>query len=75
MTNSTATLEATSLLGDCTTGLSPRVVCRCLQITDVEIREAVATCGVQDLKDLGRCTGAGQGCTACHRLLRRYLED
>jgi len=53
---------------------SDRVVCRCLQVTEVELVEALTTREVQDLKDVRRHTGAGSGCMACHRLIRRYLE-
>jgi|GEM_PF-2003738 len=51
------------------------IVCRCLQVSESEIREAIETCAVETVQDLGRCTGAGQGCTACHRLLRRYIAQ
>ncbi len=50
-----------------------KVVCRCLKVTESEICEAVTTCDIQTLQDLGNCTGAGQGCTACHIRLRKYL--
>jgi bacterioferritin-associated ferredoxin len=51
-----------------------KIVCRCLDVSEAEIQEAVVTCNVQTVKELGVCTGAGQGCTACHAALRRYLE-
>jgi bacterioferritin-associated ferredoxin len=37
--------------------------------------DALGTGGVRTLGDLKRETGAGDGCMACHRLLRRYLEE
>jgi bacterioferritin-associated ferredoxin len=52
-----------------------RVVCRCLQITEDVIVEAFATGEIRTLKDLRQCTGAGDGCTACHAALRQYLEQ
>jgi len=51
-----------------------RIVCRCLQVSESEIVSAVETCGVRTVKELGRCTGAGQGCTACHFALRKFVE-
>ncbi len=51
-----------------------RVVCRCLQVTDAALVEALATHDLRTLKDVRRHTGAGDGCTACHRELAAYLE-
>ncbi|HZT80322.1 MAG TPA: (2Fe-2S)-binding protein [Gemmataceae bacterium] len=55
-------------------GCPERVVCRCLQVTEAVLVEALADGEVRTLKDIRRCTGAGDGCTACHALLRQYLE-
>lgn len=52
-----------------------RVVCRCLGVTEDVILSALTTGLVQSVRDLGRCTGAGTGCTACHAQLRRYLAE
>ncbi len=51
-----------------------RLVCRCLGVTEAVLVEALVTLEIRTLQDLRRETGAGDGCTACHRLLRRYLE-
>jgi bacterioferritin-associated ferredoxin len=58
-----------------TCGGSPgRVVCRCLGVTEAQLLEALATGEVHGLRDVRRLTGAGEGCTCCHQLLRSYLE-
>jgi bacterioferritin-associated ferredoxin len=51
-----------------------RLVCRCLGVTEAVLIEALVTLEIRTLQDLCRETGAGDGCTACHQLLRRYLE-
>jgi bacterioferritin-associated ferredoxin len=51
-----------------------RVVCRCLKVTEAALVEALATHDLRTLKDVGRHTGAGDGCTACHRELAAYLQ-
>ena len=51
-----------------------RLVCRCLRVTEDVLVEALTTCEIRSVQDIQRHTGAGDGCTACHRLLRRYLE-
>jgi NAD(P)H-nitrite reductase large subunit len=55
-------------------GRAERVVCRCLQVTESALVEALTTLQLRTLKDVRRHTGAGDGCTACHKRLCRYLE-
>ncbi len=55
--------------------LQAEVVCRCLDVTDVEILASIETLGAESVKEVGRCTGAGQGCTVCHRTIRALLEN
>jgi len=55
-------------------GCPGRLLCRCLRVTEAVVVEALTTLGVRTLKGLRQETGAGDGCTACHRLLQRYLE-
>lgn len=51
------------------------VVCRCLKVTSSDIHEAVLLHDPKTIRDLGRCTGAGSGCTACHARLAILLEQ
>jgi bacterioferritin-associated ferredoxin len=52
----------------------PSYLCDCLQVTEAEVwREAVRN-RPGNLKELIRCSGAGQGCTGCHAALRGVLE-
>jgi bacterioferritin-associated ferredoxin len=47
--------------------------CRCLQVTFAQLDSAV-DCGQADsVHALIRATGAGTGCTACHRRIRHWL--
>ena len=50
------------------------VVCRCLKVTETALVEALTTMDLKTLKEIRRRTGAGDGCNACHRVLKRYLE-
>lgn len=52
-----------------------RIVCRCLQVTESVVIEALTTLEIRTVKDLRRHTGAGDGCTACHTRLRHYLTE
>jgi bacterioferritin-associated ferredoxin len=52
-----------------------RVVCRCLQVTEAALLQVLTTEQISTLKDLRRRTGAGEGCTCCHDLLRHYLQQ
>jgi bacterioferritin-associated ferredoxin len=50
-----------------------RIVCRCLQVTETELSDALATDEVRTLHDVRRLTGAGTGCMSCHRMIKEYL--
>ena len=52
-----------------------RVVCHCLGVTESQVQDALDFGGSQNLKDVRDCTGAGSGCTACHRRIIGMLSD
>ena len=58
---------------DCST-CPGRMICHCLQVTEEAIVQAIDTLGLTTVKEIRTCTGAGDGCTACHRRLVKYLE-
>ncbi len=51
-----------------------KIVCECLQVTEEEILLAVRTREIKTVKDIIKYTQAGDGCTACHPLLKEYLK-
>jgi len=51
-----------------------RVICRCLNVTEASILEAIASCPIRTLKDLCRFTQAGEGCMSCRRELAHYVD-
>lgn len=50
------------------------VVCRCLNVTQSEVQTAISAFNLETVRDLGRCTGAGKGCMACHGRLRALVK-
>jgi NifU-like protein len=58
---------------DCT-DCPGRVVCRCLNLTEAALSEALVTLGLRTLKEVRVHTGAGDGCTCCHATLREMIE-
>jgi bacterioferritin-associated ferredoxin len=54
---------------------SDPIICHCLQICESTVREAAAACPFRSLAEVGRETGAGTGCTACHRRLRGLINS
>jgi bacterioferritin-associated ferredoxin len=50
------------------------MVCLCLQVTEEMLLEALAVLDLRTLQEVRQHTGAGDGCTACHRRLGGYLE-
>ncbi len=55
----------------CQTG---QVVCRCLQVTETALVDAILTLELRSVREVRRCTGAGDGCMACHRKIQGYLD-
>ena len=49
-------------------------VCACLRITERDLLVTLSRPGIRTLRDLRRTIGAGDGCTACHPVLQRYLD-
>lgn len=52
-----------------------KIICHCLQVTEQTVLEAIQTREIQTLKDVCRFTQAGDGCTACHPALEKYLRE
>lgn len=50
------------------------IICDCLQVTEARLARAIKEEGLRTVKEVSACTGAGEGCTACHPLIRTYLE-
>lgn len=59
--------------GPCS-GCPDRVVCRCLKVTEGTLVDAIVTLGLRTVKEVRAATGAGDGCTCCHREVRALLE-
>jgi len=52
-----------------------RIVCRCLRVTESALVGAVTRLELRTITDIPQHTGAGDGCTCCHHLLKRYLKE
>ena len=50
-----------------------RIVCHCLQVTEEAVAAAVVALGIRSVKELKTATGAGDGCTCCHRQLTQLI--
>jgi bacterioferritin-associated ferredoxin len=52
-----------------------RPICHCLGVTEGEIRQAIAEGELGSVRQVAHACGAGGGCTACHRHIKRYLHE
>ena len=52
-----------------------RVVCHCLDVTAGDIRSANEMGAVESLRAVMIETRAGTGCTCCHPVIRRLLDE
>jgi bacterioferritin-associated ferredoxin len=66
-------MDAYNTRNDCDT-CPGRMVCHCLQITEELLLEALEAFDLRTVHEVRQHTGAGDGCTACHRQLRRFIE-
>jgi bacterioferritin-associated ferredoxin len=66
----TGTCSSCPAVGSC----ADRIVCRCLKVTEESIITAIQTHGARTIRELRTVTGAGDGCTCCHRQVRELLE-
>ncbi len=48
-------------------------VCGCLRITEHQLLATLATKNCWTIRDIRKTIGAGDGCTTCHHVLKRYL--
>lgn len=51
------------------------VVCRCLNVTEAEIQNAISVYDACTVREIGRCTGAGKGCMSCHGRLKALIAQ
>lgn len=54
---------------------SSRPLCHCLNVAEVEVREAIEVHDLQSVRSVAKVCGAGGGCTACHRHIKRLLNE
>lgn len=52
-----------------------RPVCRCLNVEESDILEAIYEYELQTVQGVSQICGAGAGCMACHRHIRRLLIE
>jgi NAD(P)H-nitrite reductase large subunit len=50
-------------------------ICRCLGITESEIRAAADFAGCETISEIKETTEAGTGCTACHKRILKLLVE
>ncbi|MBI5631369.1 MAG: (2Fe-2S)-binding protein [Elusimicrobia bacterium] len=55
-------------------GSKSKIVCACLNVNEAQILEAIHARRIKTVKDIIAYTSAGEGCTACHPILKEYLE-
>ncbi|MDP1796571.1 MAG: (2Fe-2S)-binding protein [Planctomycetaceae bacterium] len=52
-----------------------RPVCHCLRVEADEIRDAIDDGELNTVRQVTAACGAGGGCTACHRHIKRFLAE
>jgi bacterioferritin-associated ferredoxin len=52
-----------------------RPLCRCLNVTESDVLEAISEHQPQTVQGVSQICGAGAGCMSCHRHIRRMLSE
>lgn len=52
-----------------------RPLCHCLGVSHAEVRETIEQHDLVSVRGVTQACGAGGGCTACHRHLKRLLNE
>lgn len=53
----------------------PQYLCRCLRVSEEEVRDAIAVSNPETVRGVTQACGAGGGCMACHRHIKRLLAE
>lgn len=64
-----------SSTGGQTNAAAHRPLCRCLNVTESDLREVISEHEPQTVKSVSQLCGAGAGCMSCHRHIRRMLNE
>jgi NAD(P)H-nitrite reductase large subunit len=51
------------------------ILCRCLGISESEVRAATDFAGCRTLGDIKKTTAAGTGCMSCHRRIKDVIQQ
>ncbi|HZE98390.1 MAG TPA: (2Fe-2S)-binding protein [Planctomycetota bacterium] len=54
---------------------SSKVLCECLGVTEIRVAAAVRSGRACSVNEVMACTGAGTGCTACHKAIQAVVEQ
>jgi bacterioferritin-associated ferredoxin len=52
-----------------------KMVCYCFGLRESDVRSTMYSSGCAHLKEIMDCSGAGTGCTACHRRIQAVLNS
>lgn len=51
-----------------------RILCECLKVSEARVAACVRSGRACSVNEVMACTGAGTGCTACHRDIQAVVE-
>jgi len=52
-----------------------KMVCYCYGLRESDIRQSMQLHGCEELSAIMSCSGAGTGCTACHRRIQDVIDQ
>jgi bacterioferritin-associated ferredoxin len=52
-----------------------RTLCRCLNVAESQVRDAIAVFNCETVREVSSVTAAGSGCNACHCQIRQLITE
>lgn len=75
MLQTTACSTTSEAAQSCCAPSAARPLCHCLRVYEDEIRQTIDEHQLASVKQVTQSCGAGGGCTACHRHIKRFLRE
>lgn len=66
---------ACTVAGTCPDRTTDRPLCHCLRVSYDTVRQSIQEQNLSTVRSVTQACGAGGGCTACHRHIKRLIAE
>jgi bacterioferritin-associated ferredoxin len=51
------------------------IICQCFQVSDKTIKEHIKDGNLNEIEEVSKVCGAGDGCQSCHMLIQLFIDQ